>query len=128
MSSSSLSSRFFSFPARFAGRCVARVHRATHSVWVWRAPRAGDRPSPACIFFPCRDQYSASALAQLARVRGLRATVKAADACAVFCAGPLAGRAHGPVCKVEIPPHLAAADVRDLLSLPWGNDYLSAAA
>lgn len=117
--SSQLSSRFFSVPARFSGRCVARVHSATRSVWVWRAPRAGQHPSPACLFWPLSDMPSASGLACAAGAMGLRALVKPASSCAVFSSGPLVGFASGPVVKIELPPRLSASVVRRALVARW---------
>lgn len=115
----SLADRFFSVPARFSGRCVARIHTATRSVWVWRAPRAGQRPSPACLFWPVADMAAASGLALAAGELGLPALVKPASSCAVFSSGPLVGFASGPVVKIELPPRSTAALVRRALIARW---------
>ncbi len=117
--SASISSRFFSVPARFSGRCVARVHSATRSVWVWRAPRAGQLASPACLFWPVADMAAASGLAHAAASLGSRVWVKPAASCAVFAFGPLVGFAVGPVVKIELPPHRPVALVRRALVARW---------
>jgi hypothetical protein len=117
--SASLFNRFFSVPARFSGRCVARIHSPTRSVWVWRAPSAGQRPSPACLFWPVGDMPSAAGLARAAGAMGLPALVKPASSCAVFSAGPMAGWAVGPVVKIELPPHQPVALVRRALVSRW---------
>lgn len=117
--SASVANRFFSVPARFSGRCVARVHSATRSVWVWRAPRAGQAPSPACLFWPVSDMAAASGLALAAGALGLSALVKAPSSCAVFSSGPLVGFASGPVVKIELPARQSAAVVRRALVARW---------
>ncbi len=117
--SASLFNRFFSVPARFSGRCVARIHSPTHSVWVWRAPSAGQRPSPACLFWPVGDMPSAAGLARAAGALGLPALVKPASSCAVFSSGPMAGWVVGPVVKIELPPHQPVALVRRALVSRW---------
>ena len=117
--SSSFASRFFSVPARFNGRVVARLHTATRSVWAWRAPRAGQAPSPACVFWPVGDMASAAGLAMAAGSIGCRAWVKPAGSCAVFASGPLVGFASGPVVKIELAPRLSAGAARRALLARW---------
>lgn len=111
-SSSSYANCFFSVPARFSGRVVARIHGATRSVWAWRAPRSGELPSPACLFVGFHSTNGAARLATAAARLGWRAWVKAGASCAVFATGPLAATAPPWACKVQLPPHLSATAAR----------------
>lgn len=117
--SASVANRFFSFPARFSGRCVARVHSATHSVWVWRAFRNGQRPSPACLFWPVSDMASASGLALAAAALGLPAVIKPCSSCAVFTNSPCAEFGRALAVKIELPPRQPVALVRRALVARW---------
>lgn len=117
--SASIANRFFSFPARFSGRCVARAHSATHSVWVWRAFRNGQCPSPACLFWPVSDMASASSLALAAGALGLPAVIKQGSSCAVFRNSPLASWAPGFAVKIELPARQPVALVRRALVARW---------
>ena len=119
MAAPSVSSGFFSVPARFGGHVIARVHAPTHSVWAWRAPRAGERVSPACLFWPVSHAHAASALARAAVSLGMSAVVKPASSCAVFATGPMAGWHSGPVVKVRLPGKTKAASARRALLRAW---------
>jgi hypothetical protein len=112
------SPRFFSVPARFSGRVVCRVH-SRGSVWAWRAPRSGDRPSPACLFLPACHQGRAQAFAVCAGHLGWPAEVKPGSACAVWRSGPLASSAPAWACKVRLPSGLSASVARAQLRAAW---------
>ncbi|MEA3644058.1 MAG: hypothetical protein VBE63_29665, partial [Lamprobacter sp.] len=66
---------FFSVPARFNGRILCRTN-ARGSVWAWRAPAAGQLPSPACLFIPAQQRAQAQRLAQSAASLGWHAAVR----------------------------------------------------
>lgn len=119
MAAHSFTSRFFAVPARFGGRVVARVHAGTHSVWAWRAPRAGDRVSPSCLFWPVSHPAAALSLARAAAGLGLPAVVKSSSACAVFATGPLAAWPACPVVKVSLPGGWSASRARRALVSAW---------
>lgn len=114
----SIASRFFSVPARFGGRVIARVS-ARGAVWAWRAPRGGERPSPACLFLPARHVASAQTFAVCARHLGWVAEVKPGSACAVWATGPLASSAPAWACKVRLPADLSASAARAELRAAW---------
>lgn len=103
-----LSSSFFSVPARFSGRVVCRVN-ARGQVWAWRAPRAGQRPGPACLFWPAGSAAQAKLWASAAARAGLVATVRPGSACACWSSGPLAAAAPPFAVKVELNPGQTAA-------------------
>jgi hypothetical protein len=109
---------FSSAPARFSGRVVYRVH-PRGSVWAWRAPRAGQRPSPRCLFLPASWQGAARAYAVTAKSLGWRAIVKPGKACAVWRTGPLAASAPAWACKVWVPVGLSASVARAQLRAAW---------
>jgi hypothetical protein len=111
-------SGFFSVPARFSGRVVCRVS-ARGSVWAWRAPSAGQRPSPVCLFLPARFVGSARAFARCAALLGWRAQVRPGSACAVWAAGPLASSAPPWAVKVWLPAGLSAGAARAQLRATW---------
>jgi hypothetical protein len=106
---------FSSVPARFVGRVVFRVHRSG-SVWARRAPRAGDRPPPACLFLPAASRGAALQLVACADFVGWSAEVKPAASCAVWRAGPLAAAAPPWACKVRLPAGVNAAGARAALA------------
>lgn len=111
-------SRFFSVPARFNGRVVCRVC-ASGAVWSWRAPRAGQHPSPRCLFLPAGFQGTARAFASCAASLGWQAEVKRGKACAVWQSGPLAGSVPAWACKVWLPAGLSASAARVQLRAAW---------
>ena len=108
-------SGYFSVPARFNGRVIARVNRQLGTVWATRTPAKGERPAAPCLFIPCIHRHSAARLAQAAGLLGWRAWVKAGAACAIYQAGPLADLAPPHVAKVEIPLGVKASAARSLL-------------
>ena len=112
------SSRFFSVPARFSGRVVCRAN-ARGSVWAWRAPSAGQRPSPACLFIPARGQGPAQAFAICAASLGWRVLVRRGAGCACWAAGPLASRCPPWAVKVWLPAGLSAGAARAQLRAAW---------
>ena len=113
-------SRFFSVPARIKGRVVCRLARSG-IVWAWRAPTAGQAPSPAALFIPCPSFVSAAAVAKAAGYLGWGCTVKAGTSCAVFQAGPLAADPPAYAVKVVLPGNVqartAAARVEDIAAV-----------
>ncbi|MFB1503344.1 hypothetical protein [Thiocapsa sp. C2-2m] len=111
---------FFSVPARHAGRVIARVS-ANGSVWAWRAVRKGDRPSPACLFVPCRNHAHAVAVAACAKVQGWQVQTKPGTACAVYRNGPLSASAPPLAVKVRLPLGASASAARCLLRAAWLN-------
>jgi hypothetical protein len=110
--------RFFSVAARINGRVVCRVC-SSGAVWAWRAPRAGQRPSPRCLFLPASWQGAARAYAVTAKSLGWRAIVKPGKACAVWQSGPLAASAPAWACKVWVPVGLSASVARAQLRRQW---------
>ena len=124
--SASPAPRFFSVPARFSGRVVARVH-SRGSVWAWRAPRKGERPSPACLFFRASSKGLALQLAACARFVGWVSEVRPGAACAVWAAGPLAGAAPAWACKIRLPAGVSAAAARAELRAAWSRLALQGA-
>ena len=124
--SGSVSSSFFSVPARSSGRVVARVS-ARGAVWAWRAPRKGERPSPACLFLPARIKGAALSFAACARFVGWSAAVKPGVACAVWQSGPLAAAAPAWVCKVRLPAGVSASQARAQLRAAWDQLALQGA-
>jgi hypothetical protein len=111
---------FFSVQARHAGRVIARVG-ASGSVWAWRAVRKGDRPSPACLFVPCRNRAHAVAVAACAKVRGFRVETKPGNACAVYRTGPLSSAPPPLAVKVRLPLGASASVARAQLRAAWVN-------
>lgn len=109
-----VSSSFFSVPARFSGRVVCRAH-SKGSVWAWRAPRAGQRPAPACLFFPASSPEVARRLARCAASLGWSAVVRPGSACAVWASGP----APAWAVKVRLPLGVSAAAARVQLRAAW---------
>lgn len=105
---------FFSVPARRSGRVVCRVSSYA-SVWAWRAPRKGDRPSPACLFFPSCTLHTASGMQEAARFLGWPATLKKGRDCACFADGPMSTLADAWVCKVQLPAGIRTADAHEQL-------------
>jgi hypothetical protein len=101
-------SRFFSVPARIKGRVVCRLARSG-IVWAWRAPRAGQQPSPAALFIPCPSFTSAAAVAKAAGYLGWSPVIKAGTSCACYQAGPLAADPPPYVVKVILPANIRAA-------------------
>ena len=118
---STVTSGYFSVPARFHGRVIARVNRQLGTVWATRTPAKGGRPAAPCLFIPCTQRQSAARLAQAAGLLGWRAWVKAGTACAVYQAGPLAALAPPRVAKVELPLGLTASAARSLLGRAYRN-------
>lgn len=112
--------RFFSVPARFSGRVVCRVC-ARGAVWAWRAPSAGHRPSPACLFLPARQPSQARAFALCARSLGWSVQVKPGRACAVWRSGPLASAVPPWAVKVRLPAGLPAGAARAQLRAAWAR-------
>ena len=113
-------SGFFSVAARFSGRVVCRVG-ARGVVWAWRAPRAGERPSPACLFIGARTRSRASAYCAVARSLGWVAELRAGTGCAVWSSGPLAAGAPPFACKVRLPSGVSACAARSALRAAWGR-------
>jgi hypothetical protein len=109
---------FFSVQARFSGRVVCRVS-SRGSVWAWRAPSKGQRPSPACLFLPARFEGTARAFAVCAGHLGWSAEVKPGSACAVWRSGPLASSTPAWACKVWLPSGLPCAVARAQLRAAW---------
>lgn len=113
------SSSFFSVPARHSGRVVARQHRAG-SVWAWRAPSAGHRPSPACLFLPARTQERARLFCQLAAQCGFSASVRRGGACAIWApTSPLHAVRPAWAVKVVLPAGITATQARAKLRAQW---------
>jgi len=113
-------SGFFSVPARFNGRVVCRAG-SSGSVWAWRAPSAGQLPSPACLFLPAARQPKARAFALCAASLGWRVQVRPGSGCACWAAGPLAGSAPAWAVKVWLPAGLSAAAARAQLRAAWSR-------
>jgi len=109
---------FFSVSARFSGSVVCRVSRSGW-VWAWRAPRAGQRPSPACLFVPFGSRPAAVRLARAAAVLGWSAWVRPGAGCACWASGPLAGAAPAFAVKVRLPLGVRAAAGRAALRAAW---------
>lgn len=107
-------SRFFSVPARFDGRVVCRMC-LKGSVWAWRAPRADQRPSPACLFIPAGSEGFARLYRLCATSIGWRAEIRPGKACAVYQSGPLAARVPPYAVKVWLPVGLSSSAARDQL-------------
>lgn len=118
---SAVTSGYFSVPARFHGRVIARVNHQLGTVWATRTPAKGERPAAPCLFIPCTHRHNAARLAQAAGLLGWRAWVKPGTACAVFQAGPLADQAPPLVAKVELPFGVKASDARSLLGRAFRN-------
>ena len=116
---SASASRFFSVPARFNGRIVARLHASSRSIWAWRAPRAGQLPSAPCLFVPLQSQHTAARLAQVAMGLGFQAWVKPGYRCAVYQALPLSQSQPAWVCKVQLPAGVTAAAARARLAAAY---------
>lgn len=114
-------SGFFSVPARFNGAVVCRLHAPSRSIWAWRAPRAGQRPSAPCLFVPLKSQGTANRLAQAAAALGYRAWVKPGRTCAVYQALPLSASLPPWACKVELPAGVTAAAARAALGHAYRN-------
>lgn len=114
--STSAASSFASVPASFRGRVVFRVHRASGSVWAWRAVRRGDRPSPACLFLPAASQGAALRHRACASFLRYRSAIKPGRLCAIWRSGPLAASAPAWACKVWLPDGVSAADGRAALA------------
>lgn len=121
----SAASRFFSVPARHNGRVVCRLS-GFGAVWAWRAPRSGQRPSPACLFFSAATLHGASGIQAAARVLGWCAWLKPGNACAVWSAGPLAAQCPPWACKVELPAGLSAAEAHAQLNAAYTIARLAA--
>lgn len=98
-------SSFVSLPARFVGRVVVRAS-ASGWFWVKRLPRAGQLPSPACLFLPLAQQNSAARVAKAAAVAGFQSSVKPASAAAI---APLLSSSARFVVKVQLPAGATAA-------------------
>ena len=113
---SASASHFFSVPARFNGRIVARLHTPSHSIWAWRAPRAGQLPAAPCLFVPLKSQHTAARLASAAAALGWRAWVKPGHGCAVYQSLPLSQSMPPWACKVELPAGVTAAAARARLA------------
>lgn len=111
---------FFSVPARHAGRVVARANRSG-SVWAWRVPRQGDRPSPVCLFVPVRNRAHAIAVAACAKVVGYRVDIRPGHACAIYRSGPLASTAPALAVKVCLPSGVKASAARARLRAAYLN-------
>ena len=120
-------SAFFSVPARFSGRVVCRLGLGG-SVWAWRAPSSGQRPSPACLFVPFSSQVAAVRLARAAVSLGWSAVVRAGSGCACWASGPLAASAPAFAVKVRLPPGVSAAQARAALRSAWASWAPSALA
>ena len=116
---SASASRFFSVPARFNGRIVARLHTPSRSIWAWRAPRAGQLPSAPCLFVPLKSQHTAARLANAAASLGMRAWVKPGRRCAVWQFLPLSPVQPAWACKVELPAGVSAAAARARLAAAY---------
>ncbi len=111
-------SAFFSVPARFSGRVVCRLS-LSGSVWAWRAPSAGQRPSPACLFVPFSSQAPAVQLARAAASLGWSAAVRPGAGCACWASGPLVAVAPPFAVKVRLPSGVSAAQARASLRSAW---------
>jgi hypothetical protein len=111
---------FFSVPARHSGRVVVRAS-SNGLLWAWRAVRKGDRPSPACLFIPCRNPAHALAVAAVARSLRLRTDTRPGTACAVFRSGPLAPSAPPLAVKIWLPSGIPARSIRADLRAAWLN-------
>ena len=114
-----ITARFFTVPARFNGRIVARLHTPSRSIWAWRAPRAGQLPSAPCLFVPLKSQHTAARLASAAAALGWRAWVKPGRKCAVYQALPLSQSMPPWACKVELPAGVTAAAARARLAAAY---------
>ena len=110
--------RFFSVPARFNGRVLCRLN-ARGSVWAWRAPSAGHRPSPACLFLPARSHAQAHQWARAAAACGWPAVVRPGSAFAVWQHGPLANSPPNLAVKIRLPLGLSASTARTQLRNAW---------
>jgi len=119
----SSSSRFLSAPASYAGRVIFRQHRASGTVWAWRAHRRGDRPAPDCLFFPAISRGAAFRWAACAHFLGWSAAVRVGAGCAVWRTGPLAAAAPAWACKVVLPAGVSAAAGR--AALGWASASLA---
>ena len=111
-------SRFFAVAARFNGSVVCRASSAG-VVWARRAPRSGQRPSPACLFIPFGSQVAALRLAKAASALGWSVWVRPGSGCACWASGPLAGSAPAFAVKVRLPPGVSAASGRAALRAAW---------
>lgn len=110
---------FFSVPARFNGRILCRAN-ARGSVWAWRAPSAGQLPSPACLFVPARQRAQALRFAQSAAALGWQASIREGSCFAVWQSGPLASVAPPLGVKVRLPPGVSASSARAQLRAQLG--------
>lgn len=111
-------SGFFSVSARFNGRVVCRAN-ARGSVWAWRAPSAGQRPSPACLFLPAVRVSHAQAFAACAAALGWRAEVRPGSGCACWASGPLSASAPRWAVKLWLPAGVRAGAARAQLRAAW---------
>lgn len=111
-------SGFFSVSARFNGRVVCRAN-ARGSVWAWRAPSGGQRPSPACLFLPAARVSQARAFAACAAALGWRAEVRPGSGCACWASGPLAASAPRWAVKLWLPAGVRARAARAQLRAAW---------
>ncbi len=118
---SAFTSGYFSVPARFRGRVIARVNRQLGTIWATRTPAKGELPAAPCLFIPCTHRHGAARLAQAAGLLGWRAWVKPSAACAVYQSGPLAEQAPPFVTKVELPFGVKASAARSLLGRAYRN-------
>ena len=110
--------QFFSVQAHFSGRVVARVARGG-SVWAWRAPSQGQRPSPACLFIACKTDAQAARIATLATRVGLSALVRRGQACAVWATGPLSSQTPAWAVKIRLPAGMSPSAARAQLRAAW---------